>query len=538
MSHKRNRFVDDIATCADDIPVLESDDDEVDPTPDCSEAGEEEEDDGEVKLPPNPYLQPWELYDELSARFGDEDVCTHCAQDPDCPHCNPAPEHIQISDVEPEVEDVGDRRVRRWAATIQLMEGHDVRTPSGCEGELWENLPNFKTMCDYCIVAVEKAPSTGKLHLQAYFEFRNPQRFSGLKKAIPSAHWEPAHQDGPTNVRYCKKGEGTPDKPKNPTFYEFGTVSQGTPGKRNDLKAITDIVVERHDAGAALSERELALVAPTTWVRNYRGIEAFCRAVRNGSDRRPVPLVIWVTGAPGQGKSRMCDELWPDAYWRPAAPPCGPYWYDGYLPALQETIICDDVEGEAVSHYLRLADRYPLQLPTKGSFVPCKAKYIVYTNNAGPEFAFSGPAQAGAVERRIGYRLNLSTGHDGKRCLTIVCNTGPREATAAPMLNVDPDRFPWIDVIDYRRARDPRHEGVYIRPEGPQADALEDSMGTPPRGGEHEEAYQPETPPLPGYPVYTGNVYGRLLDGACGAGPIGPYVERLRRSAQDPGRHA
>lgn len=53
-------------------------------------------------------------------------------------------------------------------------------------------------------------------HLQGYVEFRNPLSFVGVRKLLPSAHWEVAKGDAASNYKYCTK-DGS--------FFTFGDWS-------------------------------------------------------------------------------------------------------------------------------------------------------------------------------------------------------------------------------------------------------------------------------------------------------------------------
>lgn len=68
----------------------------------------------------------------------------------------------------------------------------------------------------YCI-GDEVCPSTGKVHLQGYVEFKNQKKFNQLKLKYPSRiHWEPAKGNRKQNYEYCL----TLISPEGPLMFE------------------------------------------------------------------------------------------------------------------------------------------------------------------------------------------------------------------------------------------------------------------------------------------------------------------------------
>lgn len=62
----------------------------------------------------------------------------------------------------------------------------------------------------------------GTPHLQCYFQFRNQTRFTTLKKAVPTGHWEKAKGTPQQNYNYCvKDGDFTTNMTKKWTLDEM-----------------------------------------------------------------------------------------------------------------------------------------------------------------------------------------------------------------------------------------------------------------------------------------------------------------------------
>lgn len=110
--------------------------------------------------------------------------------------------------------------VRRWCLTencLPLLLVHGLQE---------EGLPDG---VKYFIGQLEKAPDTGKLHLQGYVELAQAKRLPWLKENLSrTAHWEAAKGSQDENRAYCSKDQTRQDGP-----WEFGVPA--AQGKRTDL---------------------------------------------------------------------------------------------------------------------------------------------------------------------------------------------------------------------------------------------------------------------------------------------------------------
>ena len=107
--------------------------------------------------------------------------------------------------------------------------------------------------------------------------------------------------------------------------------------------------------------------------------------------------VTVIYGETGVGKSRWASETYPDAYWKPP----NSKWWDNYEN--EETIIIDEFYGWLpYCEMLRLLDRYPCQVETKGGSVNFAPKTIIILSNKAPEDWYDKEKCAWApLERRI-----------------------------------------------------------------------------------------------------------------------------------------
>jgi hypothetical protein len=90
--------------------------------------------------------------------------------------------------------------------------------------------------------------------------------------------------------------------------------------------------------------------------------------------------VYW--GRTGAGKTRAVFDNVPspeDIYVHP-----GGQWFDGYDG--QPIVLFDDFGGSEfkLTYFLKLLDRYPMQVPIKGGFVSWIPKEVYITSNRNP----------------------------------------------------------------------------------------------------------------------------------------------------------
>lgn len=118
---------------------------------------------------------------------------------------------------------------------------------------------------------------------------------------------------------------------------------------------------------------------------------------------RRAPDVVYIYGRTGCGKTRLVydsydlQEIYPVSFAQKTI------WFDGYFD--QPVCLFDDFYGQVKPDLLlRLLDRYPLQVPIKGSFVWWNPRIIIITSNLPPETLYPTIPQEvrDAVFRRLG----------------------------------------------------------------------------------------------------------------------------------------
>lgn len=233
----------------------------------------------------------------------------------------------------------------------------------------------------YGILGYEVCPETKRQHIQGYLAWDNPRSLKKFQEQIglKKFHYEQSRGTALQNRTYCSK-DGN--------FWEHGTLPQQ--GERTDWQAAVNHLDNGGSVVSVVSEQPHLLPA-------IRSLQTYSNLV-NKSTHRDVK-VIFLIGSPGTGKTRWAWDNYPDLYSKPEG-----NWWDGYTG--QNTILLDDYYGDiAYSQFLKVLDRYPLNLQIKGGFTPALYTTVIITSNQS--FKQWGYPDHRAIERRIHEIKNL-----------------------------------------------------------------------------------------------------------------------------------
>jgi len=263
---------------------------------------------------------------------------------------------------------------RNWCITLN----------SPTEEELLKLRSTFPKLAGlrYFVFQTEQS-GTGTRHVQGYLEWKTPIRLQRLKLLIsPRVHLEMRKGTATQAAAYCKKSETRLDGP-----YEFGTMGRCAQGRRNDLarlkKAITD----------GLSDRQLWEECFEGMAKHHRAMDKYRFVLQEQRTTKTQTIVLF--GTPGTGKSHWCRETYPDAYWKQRS-----NWWDGL--GLAPTVVMDDFYGWLpFDQLLRLCDKYPLMVETKGSQSHFFATTICITSNTLPSTWYKNVPNFAAFIRRV-----------------------------------------------------------------------------------------------------------------------------------------
>lgn len=242
-------------------------------------------------------------------------------------------------------------KLRNWGATVFQYDSID-------DPRQW---PHVK----FCVWQLEKGAKSGRLHLQVYVMFKEPQRMSALKKIHATAKWKPRIGTHDQCYAYHTKEETRVEGP-----WEFGDKPQQ--GKRNDLEVIRK---------ALLTDMSMSEIADNhfgAFLKHSRGFHEYRRLHAKPRSTMPKVYVLW--GPTNTGKSTYARFLAGNqAYHKP----CACEWFTGY-DGTSNIIINEFYGWLPFAFMLTLLDEQPLLVRIHHQMVNVNCEIIVLTSNKQP----------------------------------------------------------------------------------------------------------------------------------------------------------
>lgn len=285
-------------------------------------------------------------------------------------------------------------QIRAAANYAEAMEG--MRAPDGKRSHRWVftvfNMDFDPRQLEasgravYCMWQREKSPSTGRHHFQGFICFQYAVGFTGVRKLFPrQSHIEMMRGTIKANKKYCGKELTRVDGP-----WEFGTEPSEQGGGRGGR---LESFAEGLKSGAKV--KDLAMIDPATFIRNYRGIQVFSHMLATSNYVKPQLHICW--GPSGTGKSTWAvpDKRWPtwgfkteipneERFGRITNDPASQtLWFDKSY-AGQEIVILEDVDPDwnlSVSWFKKIISPVQGTVAIKGETAPFNSKHILVTSN-------------------------------------------------------------------------------------------------------------------------------------------------------------
>lgn len=240
-------------------------------------------------------------------------------------------------------------------------------------------LEHFKEIptCRF-LVFQEEEGTDGTRHFQGYVEFARQHRWCRINRGLPEGehiHCESRRGTQEGAIAYCSKEDTRVAGP-----WQWGTPKEQRGGSKADLEDF----VARVKGGA--TKRDL-LEEHSSIMSRYRHFYSDIRGMHMPELRSEQPLVELSIGGTGIGKTRrIMDEFAADPSFYVSPLGGSGFWMDGYDG--QSVVLLDDFAGGkskiGLTELLRLLDRYPVQVPVKGSFVWWYPEKIFVTTNLHP----------------------------------------------------------------------------------------------------------------------------------------------------------
>lgn len=217
-----------------------------------------------------------------------------------------------------------------------------------------------------------------------------PARLQRIKELLKcsTAHVEKTKGSPQQAWDYCIKEDTRIDGP-----WTLGKRPGGA-GARTDIVAAIDLLRDGKRLADVLD------LHPVVVVKYFRGLQAAATLLARPRDPSVAPIIEIFWGDSGTGKTRKATLENPDAYLLTKPNGNGTLWFDGYEG--QSCIILDEFYGWVqYDLLLRLLDRYPLRVQTKGGTVEMQATKFVITSNKEWREWYPNVLCHAALERRI-----------------------------------------------------------------------------------------------------------------------------------------
>ena len=255
----------------------------------------------------------------------------------------------------------------------------------------------------YVSYQIERAPDTGKLHVQGMISFKNPKGMSLVKHTIGNEPHVEICKDPVKAAEYTQKAETRVAGP-----WEHGEKPVGK-GKKK-VKVMEEIykAVKSGRRTSDMVDANPGFIAHGNAIKLAR----FCVNETHSDRQRLKALkVILSYGETDLGKTYSAiNFIAKDGDYYIVSPPMvkgGAVWFDGYEG--QKTLILDDWDGQCIpiSSLKRWLDVYKLQLQVKGGYTWAEWDTVVITSNLHPNrwfINFDGTENSAIVQpfrRRI-----------------------------------------------------------------------------------------------------------------------------------------
>lgn len=227
----------------------------------------------------------------------------------------------------------------------------------------------------YYAVGAEIAPTTGRLHMDGYYEMSSQR-----KKSTELNKWNKMFGKGFGDLDIARGSHGENfdySEKEGREFLVFGNPSLGQ-GSRSDLIVIKDDIVS-----GRISVDEIVLQDPMTFHQYGRTLQKIEDIALRKRFREWMTLGTWCHGSTGVGKSHLAFTNYnPETHylWKNDKG-----WQDGYTG--QPIVIINDFRGEIpYNDLLQLVDKWPYTLPRRGREpVPFLARHVIITSSLTPQ---------------------------------------------------------------------------------------------------------------------------------------------------------
>jgi len=266
---------------------------------------------------------------------------------------------------------------------------------------LWTNNPDltFKALSEmklkyewtYYHAGLELCPSTGKQHVDGYYEYATQRKwFTEHKKFVKKfskgyGDLQVASGTAGENLDYSEKDGGH--------FETAGEASKGQ-GSRTDLATYKSDILE-----GTMTVDEITCMDPQVFHQYGRTLQKLEDIALRRKFRSWMTTCEWIYGPTATGKSERAFDLYhPDTHyvWK-----TNDKWQDGYTG--QDTVIINDFRAEIkYNELLQMIDKYPHFVPRRGREpAPFLAKHIIITSSLPPQTLYHNRCDEDSIEQLL-----------------------------------------------------------------------------------------------------------------------------------------
>jgi len=279
-------------------------------------------------------------------------------------------------------------RSRNWCFTVNADEATLIDWYSGFSHTAV--VPEDDAAVKFFVIQPEEVST---LHVQGFIQFVQQKTLSAAKRLVGmgklAPHLEAMMGTVDQAIEYCQKADSFVDREDMPR------IMRGTPvtaGQRKDLETLASALVTKD-----MTVKDIAEANPAQFVRYHKGLQALADITSLPYAGGPKKVMVYY-GPTGTGKTRKAFTQNPGAYfWGPEQK----HWFQGY--SAQDVCIMDEFRGQLpLGFMLRLTDRYPMIVETKGSSVQFVSSTVIICSPAHPRHWYTSLSnQEGKIDQLL-----------------------------------------------------------------------------------------------------------------------------------------
>lgn len=287
-------------------------------------------------------------------------------------------------------------RGRHWCLTLFYSSEWDTAE------KLIESFVKNAKIINY-IFQLEQCPTTSKKHWQIYIE-TSQVRFRTLKPSLmKGCHIELARNKQAARLYSMKSSTKLEGPWHNICESDFQELTKKVQGSGKSISEIYQEICQ----GKITKVEDVAAQNVGVFLRHERSLNSLISS--RTKERHHKTVVIYLYGATGVGKSRLSRSVslklsdGAEAYYKSDGK-----WWDMYQN--EKCVIWDDFRGKSYlfSETLKLLDRYPYKVETKGSMMKFNSEFVFITSNVSPYSVYSVISKDAFI-RRLDFVVNLES---------------------------------------------------------------------------------------------------------------------------------